>query len=85
VWLDFGRVGLDRGAAFGEERGIGVALSLAMNDDGPPGLPQLPEDAPVYEFTVQRGMAIVLVIETSFWYAGLLQAALARIALEGQN
>ena len=30
-------------------------------------------------------LLIVLVIETTYWYAGLLQAAVARIALEGQN
>ena len=39
----------------------------------------------MHQFTVQRGMSIVLVIETTAWYAGLLQAALARIALEGSN
>jgi len=40
---------------------------------------------PVHQFTVNRGMLVVLVIETTSWYAGLLQAAVARIALEGQN
>ena len=39
----------------------------------------------MHQFTVQRGMAVVLVIETTFWYSGLLQAALARVTLEGQN
>jgi hypothetical protein len=39
----------------------------------------------VYQFTVLRGMAVALVIETSDWYSGLLQAALARVRLEGQN
>ena len=39
---------------------------------------------PVHQFTVNRGM-LVLVIETTAWYAGLVQAAMARIALEGQN
>jgi len=38
-----------------------------------------------YQFTVLRGMNIALVIETRDWYSGLLQAALARIRLEGQN
>jgi hypothetical protein len=42
-------------------------------------------DAPVHQFTVQRGMAVAIVIETQDWYAGLLQAALARIRLEGSN
>lgn len=39
----------------------------------------------IYRFTVQRGMAIALVIETPDWYAGLLQSALARSRVEGQN
>jgi hypothetical protein len=30
-------------------------------------------------------MAVALVIETYDWYSGLLQAALARVRLEGQN
>ena len=42
-------------------------------------------ESPVHQFTVNRGMLVVLVIETTSWYAGLLQAAVARIALEGQN
>jgi len=40
---------------------------------------------PVHQFTVQRGMSVVLVIETTAWYSGLLQAALARIVLEGRQ
>ena len=39
----------------------------------------------VHTFTVLRGMAIALVIETRDWYSGLLQAALARVRIEGQN
>jgi hypothetical protein len=54
-----------------------------MGDDGGPA-PVEPEE-PVHQFTVPRGMAIVLVIETTVWYAGLWQAALARITLEGSN
>jgi hypothetical protein len=38
-----------------------------------------------HQFTVLRGMTVALVIETRDWYSGLLQAALARIRLEGQN
>lgn len=38
-----------------------------------------------HQFTVLRGMAVALVIETRDWYSGLLQAALARVRLEGQN
>jgi hypothetical protein len=48
-----------------------------------------PEDAApqaiVHQFTVLRGMAVALVIETRDWYSGLLQAALARVRLEGLN
>ena len=51
--------------------------------------PELPhdtgEDVAVHRFTVQRGMAIALVIETRDWYSGLLQAAMARVRVEGQN
>jgi hypothetical protein len=39
----------------------------------------------VHQFTVQRGMAVAIVIETRDWYRGLLQAATARIRLEGSN
>ena len=42
-------------------------------------------DDVVHRFTVQRGMLIALVIETRDWYAGLLQAAMARVRIEGQN
>jgi hypothetical protein len=44
-----------------------------------------PEGEVVHTFTVLRGMAIALVIETRDWYSGLLQAALARVRIEGQN
>jgi hypothetical protein len=51
--------------------------------------PNFPEDtapqAITHQFTVLRGMTVALVIETRDWYAGLLQAALARVRLEGQN
>jgi hypothetical protein len=39
----------------------------------------------VHQFTVLRGMAVALVIETCDWYSGLLHAALARYRLYGQN
>jgi hypothetical protein len=39
----------------------------------------------VHQFAVSRGMTPVLLIETTCWYLGLLQAAVARIALEGHN
>lgn len=47
--------------------------------------PEPVPEGPVHQFTVRRGMSIVLVIETTSWYSGLLQAALARITLEGEN
>ena len=47
--------------------------------------PQTQPAQRVYHFTVSRGMTPVLLIETTSWYLGLLQAALARVALEGQN
>jgi hypothetical protein len=51
-------------------------------------LPEPQETQPaerLHHFTVSRGMMPVLVIETTSWYLGLLQAALARVALEGHN
>lgn len=42
-------------------------------------------DSIVHRFTVQRGMAVALVIETRDWYAGLLQSAMARVRIEGLN
>ena len=42
-------------------------------------------DQTVHQFTVLRGMTVALVIETRDWYSGLLQAALARVRLDGQN
>jgi hypothetical protein len=42
-------------------------------------------DTIVHRFTVQRGMVVAIVIETRDWYAGLLQAALARVRVEGLN
>lgn len=63
--------------------GITVAVSVGMADEPPQD--ERPPEGIVHQFPVNRGMAIVLVIETTFWYSGLLQAALARITLEGQN
>ena len=51
----------------------------------PPPSENLPEGQVVHTFTVLRGMAVALVIETCDWYSGLLQAALARVRIEGQN
>jgi hypothetical protein len=63
--------------------GIAVARMAGMAEDSEPSTPA--PDGPVHQFTVQRGMSVVLVIETTSWYSGLLQAALARITLEGEN
>jgi len=54
-----------------------------MSDPTPSSQPS-PEGV-VHTFTVLRGMAVALVIETRDWYSGLLQAALARVRIEGQN
>ena len=54
-----------------------------MSDPSDPPDTELSER--VHHFTVSRGMTAVLVIETTAWYLGLLQAALARVVLEGQN
>jgi hypothetical protein len=65
-----------------------VALAL-QRDTSMPAEPTPPEDsaAPevVHQFTVLRGMAVAVVIETRDWYLGLIQAALARVRLEGDN
>jgi len=56
---------------------------LIPSDSGPPN--ERAPDAIVYRFTVERGMVEVIVIETPDWYAGLVQAALARVRIEGLN
>ena len=57
-----------------------------FHDDLPDPERELAEDdATVHRFTVQRGMAVALVIETRDWYSGMLQAAMARVRIEGQN
>jgi hypothetical protein len=53
--------------------------------DFEPDLHEDDADETVHRFTVQRGMVIALVIETRDWYSGLLQAAMARMRIEGQN
>jgi hypothetical protein len=64
-----------------------VAVFVGMADDAAAAPSEQAGEpvGPVHQFTVHRGMLVVLVIETTSWYAGLLQAAVARIALEGQN
>ena len=44
-----------------------------------------PETPIVHTFTVFRGMSAAIVIETSDWYLGLLQASAARVRIEGRN
>jgi hypothetical protein len=39
----------------------------------------------VHQFTVLRGMAVAVVIETRDWCLALVQTALARVRLEGNN
>jgi hypothetical protein len=75
-------------------RGIRLAHTLGMPAERKPDNDGEPEPDPlneamdtgiVHRFTVHRGMAVALVIETRDWYSGLLQAALARARLEGVN
>jgi hypothetical protein len=65
-------------------RGTSVAGRAGVQSDS-----ETPNDGPqqaiTYRFSVNRGMSIALVIETPDWYSGLLQAALTRVRLEGQN
>jgi len=54
----------------------------------PPEDSAAPETSPpavMHQFTILRGMAVMMVIETRDWYLGLLQSALARVRLEGDN
>ena len=46
---------------------------------------RLSREPDVHCFTVNRGMTVAIVIETRDWYAGLIQAALARVRIEGSN
>jgi hypothetical protein len=55
---------------------------MSTEPDSPAPTPTGPV---VHQFTVLRGMAVALVIETRDWYSGLLQAAVARVRLEGLN
>ena len=79
-----------RRAAFAISRdfaNLRVASALhpdtSMSDPTPSE--QVPEGQVVHTFTVLRGMAIAIVIETRDWYSGLLQAAVARVRIEGLN
>jgi len=54
-----------------------------MADPLPPDEATSPER--IHRFVVTRGMAVVLVVESVSWYVGLLQAALARVVVEGHN
>jgi hypothetical protein len=70
---------MGRGSAYG----IGVAASVVMTDPLQPDEAASPEQ--LHRFVVSRGMAVVLVVESASWYVGLLQAALARVVVEGHN
>jgi hypothetical protein len=70
---------MGRGSAYG----IGVADSVVMTDPLQPDEAASPER--IHRFVVTRGMAVVLVVESVSWYVGLLQAALARVVVEGHN
>src|SRR5712691_7309056 len=65
--------------------GTGVAPGVAVQPEANGGPDDKPQQVIIYRFSVNRGMAIALVIETPDWYAGLLQAALARVRIEGLN
>jgi hypothetical protein len=68
----------------GLTHGTCVAPARGMSTE-PESTQPTPAGPVVHQFTVLRGMAVALVIETCDWYSGLLQAALARVRLEGQN
>ena len=66
---------------------LGVASAL-QSDTGmidPTPSEKTPEREVVHTFTVLRGMVVAIVIETHDWYSGLLQAAVARVRIEGLN
>jgi len=54
-----------------------------MTEPAPPD--ETPQTQDVHTFTVLRGMVVAIVIETRDWYSGLLQAALARVRIDGMN
>ena len=64
---------------------VGMLPEPDFHDDLPDSGLGADFEPDVHRFTVQRGMAVALVIETRDWYAGLLQAAMARVRLEGHN
>jgi len=65
-------------------RGTGVAPLAGVDGSSDP-TNDGPQQEIIYRFAVNRGMAVALVIETPDWYSGLLQSALARVRIEGQN
>jgi hypothetical protein len=72
-------------APSGGGRKAGTAVA-AMNGMGEHDAADMPAPAPtIHEFTVFRGMVVVVTIETTDWYSGLVQAAAARVRIEGQN
>jgi len=65
-------------------RGTGVAPIAGVDGSSDPTNDGAQQEI-IYRFSVNRGMAVALVIETPDWYSGLLQSALARVRIEGQN
>ncbi len=64
---------------------VASALQSDTGMNEPTPSEQTPEGQVVHTFTVLRGMAVAIVIETRDWYSGLLQAAVARVRIEGLN
>src|SRR5262249_48787452 len=66
-------------------RGTSVAPEVGVQPeaDGPHDRP--PQQVIIYRFSVNRGLNVGPVSEPPDWYAGLLQAALARVRIEGLN
>jgi hypothetical protein len=60
-----------------------LQFNAAMPEPDPDPEAAAPEI--VHQFTVLRGMAVAVVIETKDWYLGLVHAAVARVRLEGNN
>jgi hypothetical protein len=55
--------------------------------DVDPSEPAVPgaQPAVIHRFTVMRGMVPILIIESRDWYAGLVQAAQARVMVDAAN
>jgi hypothetical protein len=65
--------------------GTDVAPTEQQMSSEPDWSTETPSDTPLHRFTVHRGMVVAVVIETPDWYSGLIQAAAARVRIEGAN